>query len=269
MAGKFQWKSIMVVFMLCLLLSGCALSEPGEETQAGNMQESEESETVTETEKNAETEKDTASVELSDEDLVLITDYIPDIYIELAYATENNFVHEVLYNSNDAYLRYGTVKKLACVQQKLVAQGYSLKIWDAYRPYEVQCRLWEICPNPQYVSNPKTGKLGHCRGNTIDLTLVRLDGTEVEMPTGFDDFTKAADRDYSDVSKEAAENSQLLEDAMEEEGFKGYSGEWWHYSDSEEYPIINISRAVAERYVSAAVFFYASYVLYEKGYFWI
>lgn len=252
MVGKFRWKYIAVIFMLCIALSGCELSEPHGGTQAGSMQESEyltESEESEEIEKSEESEEametqnseaavTTEAVELCDEDLVLITDYIPDIYVELAYATEDNFVHEILYDSNDAYLRYGTVKKLMRVQEKLVSQGYSLKIWDAYRPYEVQCRLWEICPDPKYVSNPKTGKLGHSRGNTIDLTLVQLDGTEIEMPTGFDDFSEAADRDYSDVSKEAATNSQLLEDAMDSEGFKGYSGEWWHYSDSEDYPII-------------------------------
>lgn len=223
---KRVW-NIALVVMTGVFLSGCAQS-PGEESQV--------TETVVESENFIETEK--SEYVPSDEELVLVTDYIPDIYVELAYATENNFVHEVLYNNNDAYLRYGTVKKLARVQEKLVAQGYSLKIWDAYRPYEVQCRLWEICPNPTYVSNPKTGKLGHCRGNTIDVTLIRLDGTEVEMPTGFDDFTKVADRDYSDVSAQAAANSEFLEDAMEKEGFAGYSGEWWHYSDEQDYPIM-------------------------------
>lgn len=246
MIGKFQWKYRIVIIMMCLtlsgcVLSGCAISEPNDGTQTGSMQETEsftESQEAMSSEENETNTETIEPVEPNDEDLVLITDYIPGIYVELAYATEDNFVHEILYDTKDAYLRYGTVKKLMRVQEKLVAQGYSLKIWDAYRPYEVQCRLWEICPDPKYVSNPKTGRLGHSRGNTIDLTLVYLDGTEVEMPTGFDDFSEAADRDYSDVSKEAATNSQLLEDAMEGEGFKGYSGEWWHYSDSEDYPII-------------------------------
>lgn len=224
--------NIVSVLIICVLLSGCARMMPEEGVQVGGSMESEGNESLT------ETEMTTAIIEPGDEELVLITDYISDIYVELAYATEDNFMHEVLYESKDAYLRYGTVKKLMRVQQQLVEQGYSLKIWDAYRPYAVQCRLWEICPDPAYVSNPKIGKLGHSRGNTIDVTLVRLDGIEVEMPTGFDEFSKTADRDYSDVSAQAAANSRLLEDAMESEGFKGYSGEWWHYSDNEEYPII-------------------------------
>lgn len=237
MIGKFRGNYIVVIAVVSFLLSGCALG-PNVGVQVGDSMEPVSSMDLEETETITETETATEIIEPGDEELVLVTDYIPDIYVELAYATEDNFVHEVLYDSKDAYLRYGTVKKLMRVQEKLLAQGYSLKIWDAYRPYEVQCRLWEICPDPKYVSNPKTGKLGHSRGNTIDLTLVRPDGAEVEMPTGFDDFSKAADRDYSDVSKEAAANSQLLEEVMESEGFQGYSGEWWHYSDSEDYPII-------------------------------
>jgi uncharacterized protein YgiM (DUF1202 family) len=57
------------------------------------------------------------------------------------------------------------------------------------------------------------------------------------MPTGFDDFSKLADRDYSDCSKEAAANAILLEELMKKYGFKPYSGEWWHFSDTQSYPV--------------------------------
>ena len=57
------------------------------------------------------------------------------------------------------------------------------------------------------------------------------------MPTGFDDFTAMADRDYSDVSADAAENARLLEREMTAEGFEPYFAEWWHYTDSDEYDI--------------------------------
>ncbi len=103
---------------------------------------------------------------------------------------------------------------------------------------EAQFKLWEICPNPIYVANPNKGFSKHSRGNTVDITIVSLSGEKVEMPSGFDDFTKKADRDYSDVSKEAGENAKLLEKVMEEAGFEGYAGEWWHYSDEEEYPVV-------------------------------
>ena len=57
------------------------------------------------------------------------------------------------------------------------------------------------------------------------------------MPTGFDDFTVLADRDYSDCSEAAAENATLLQTVMEENGFEGYEAEWWHFSDTTEYPV--------------------------------
>ena len=175
--------------------------------------------------------------EPADEALVAVTDYIPSIFVELKYATEDNFTGQVIYDFTDARLRYGTVKKLARVQAALLEQGYSLKIWDACRPVSAQFALWEVCPDPVYVANPNKGCSSHSRGNTVDVTLVLSDGTEVEMPTGFDDFSTLADRDYSDVPEPARSNALLLEDAMSGQGFKCYSGEWWHFTDEDSYPV--------------------------------
>jgi len=173
-----------------------------------------------------------------DEDIVLIRNYAAGIIVDLKYASTDNFTGKTIYDFTEPSLRYGTVVKLARVQNELLSMGYSLKIWDAYRPFAAHQKLWEICPDPTYVSDPATGTLGHCRANAVDVTLVRADGSEVEMPTGFDDFTSLADRDYSDVSAQAAENALLLQRMMEKYGFKGYYGEWWHYSDTVNYPII-------------------------------
>ncbi len=175
--------------------------------------------------------------EPADTDMVRVLDYIPDIRIDLKYATKDNFTGKVIYDFADAYLRYGTVKKLARVQAALAAQGMGLKIWDAYRPTAAQFVLWEVCPDPTYVSNPITGFSSHSRGNTVDITLVYADGREVTMPTGFDNFTTLANRDYSDCPKEAADNALLLENLMKENGFTPYFGEWWHFSDSEKYDV--------------------------------
>ena len=167
---------------------------------------------------------------------VKVADYIPDILVELKYASSDNFVGEVIYGFTDAYLRYGTVKKLAAAQKELAEQGYGLKIWDAFRPASAQFTLWEKVPDPDYVADPNTGYSDHTRGNAVDVTLVTADGKEVEMPTGFDDFTGAADRDYSDVGEAAAANALLLEQVMEENGFEPLNEEWWHFSDSTSYP---------------------------------
>lgn len=175
--------------------------------------------------------------EPEDGEFVRVLDYIPDIFQELPYATEDNFTSQVIYDFPDAYLRYGTVKKLASVQKALAEKGYSLKIWDGFRPTSAQWRLWEICPDSTYVSDPTKGYSSHSRGNTVDITLVFADGTEVEMPTGFDDFTHYADRDYGDCTHEAAKNARLLESAMKEYGFSAYFGEWWHFSDTDSYEV--------------------------------
>ena len=174
----------------------------------------------------------------SDEELVLISDYIPNIALDIRYATENNFTKQVIYNSSNAFLRYGTLKKLIAVQEELNSLGYSLLVYDAYRPTYAQWRLWEICPDPNFVSDPNKGFSGHSRGNTVDITIITLDGEEVEMPSEFDEFGAAADRDYGDVSEKAAENARLLEGIMEKHGFNGYRKEWWHYSDKVEYEVI-------------------------------
>ncbi|MBQ8400190.1 MAG: SH3 domain-containing protein [Clostridia bacterium] len=175
--------------------------------------------------------------EPDDDDFVLVKTYIPDIFVDLRYSTEFNFTNEKIYDFTDVWLRYGTVKKLISVQADLKQSGLSLKIWDGFRPPSAQFKLWAICPDSTYVSNPYNGFSSHSRGNTVDVTLVHTDGTELVMPTGFDDFSKRADRDYSDCSDEAATNATLLETLMQKYGFKPYFGEWWHFSDMQSYPV--------------------------------
>lgn len=175
--------------------------------------------------------------EVADEEFVCVPDYIPSIYVELKYATQDNFTGSVIYDFAQAKLRYGTVKKLAAAQETLLEQGYSLLIWDAYRPRSAQFALWEVCPDPVYVANPVTGNSSHSRGNTVDVSLVTAQGGELELPTGFDDFSAMADRDYSDVPDAARDNALILESAMTAAGFEAYWGEWWHYSDSVKYDV--------------------------------
>ena len=162
------------------------------------------------------TQEITTEKEPEDDEYVLVNKYIPDIYVELMYATDNNFTGVRIYDFTDAYLRYGTVKKLANVQKELKEQGYSLKIWDAYRPFEAQQKLWEVYPDPNYVANPANGMKKHNIGGTVDITMVTADGSVISMPTEFDDFSLKADRDYSDIEdEEAVKNVMILQNAME------------------------------------------------------
>ncbi len=184
-----------------------------------------------------EPEIDWASLPQREEsDLVEVLDYIPDMVIDLQYATVNNFTGKVIYKSNKAFLRYGTVKKLMEVQKELRAMGYVLKLWDGCRTVDAQKALWYANPDANYVSDPNNGGSSHSKGNTVDITLVDAYGQELVMPTGFDDFTVLADRDYSDCAPAAAENATMLQELMEKHGFIGYQAEWWHYRDSDDYP---------------------------------
>lgn len=223
------------LLLAALLLSGCAAPPPSAPSPAPPPPEQTVlPEPVPEPEPEPEPEP---LPEPEDTDLVRVTDYLPQIQVDLRYAGEDNFTGQVIYAFSDAYLRYGTVKKLSAAQEALAEEGYSLLIWDAFRPVEAQFSLWEVCPDPAYVANPRRGFSSHSRGNTVDLTLVTSEGGAVEMPTGFDDFSPLADRDYSDVPETAAANARLLEDTMTAAGFRPYQGEWWHFTDTDDYPV--------------------------------
>lgn len=228
-----------MLFILACLMSGCGKQKVAETTFP---METEEVETVavTETEEAlpvAETAVPAIMAIPADKDFVKVADYIPGVYQELMYATQENFTGQVIYDFQDAYLRYGTVKKLAGVCRDLAEMGLYIKIWDGFRPVSAQFALWEVCPDPTYVADPNVGFSSHSRGNTLDVTLVDENGVELEMPTGFDDFSAKADRDYSDCTAAAANNADILEILMEKHGFTGYAGEWWHYSDTMSYPV--------------------------------
>ena len=172
-----------------------------------------------------------------DDALVHIRTWIPGIGQELRYAGENNFTGQRIYPFTEGYLRYGTVKKLADAQEQLAEQGLSLKIWDAYRPVSAQWALWQVCPDPRYVADPRQGYSNHSRGSAVDVTLVDSQGRELDMPTDFDDFSARADRDYADCTEVQAANARLLEQVMKDCGFQPYWQEWWHFSDTDGYPV--------------------------------
>lgn len=251
---KNLFKILIPIFSVMLLCCGCdkditnkkteitteEITEITTETKSENIIEkttNSSTETTTEDVTEFTTEATTELVIPDDTELVLVKDYIPDIYVELRYATTNNFTGQIIYDFTDARLRYGTIKKLAQVQEQVKKDGFCIKIWDAYRPTAAQFRLWEVCPNSTYVANPNTGYSSHSRGNTVDITLVRKDGSYVTMPTEFDDFSSKADRYYNDCSEEERQNALYLENIMKENGFEPYSGEWWHFSDTTSYNV--------------------------------
>lgn len=175
-------------------------------------------------------------------DLVDITTVNPHIRLDIRYATTNNFTHKKVYARAQCYVRKSVAEKLNKVQQELEALGYGLLIWDGYRPLSVQAIFWNLVPDEQYVMPPAKGSR-HNRGAAVDATLVKLDGTPVQMPTDFDDFSEKAHRNYMDLPQEVINNRQLLAQVMYRNGFTGVDCEWWHFDDADwrSYPIEDVN----------------------------
>ena len=178
----------------------------------------------------------------ADDDFVEIIQLDSTIIIDLKYATPNNFVGQVLYDSDRCFLRQVTAERLVRVQRALQKRGLGLKIWDGYRPHSVQFKMWELVPNPDFVGNPYKGSR-HNRGAAVDVTLVDSLGNELEMPTPFDDFTDKARRRYKKLPPHILKNRQILEDAMKAQGFIPLTSEWWHFDDPnwKKFKLENIS----------------------------
>ncbi len=163
-------------------------------------------------------------------DLFDIKEVNARIVVDMKYASEDNFTKKKLYDSNTCFLRKPTAVKLDAVQKELEKMNLGLKVWDCYRPLAVQRIFWAILPDERYVANPKTGSR-HNRASAVDVTLVDSQGRELQMPTGFDDFTPRADHHYQDLPDQVIRNRELLKGLMEKTGFISLSEEWWHYDD--------------------------------------
>ena len=136
---------------------------------------------------------------------------------------------EILLDCAECYLRKATAQALVAAQKDFVARGYSLKLFDCYRPLSVQKKMWKILPGTHYVANPAKGSK-HNRGAAVDLTLVEIaTGKEVDMGTPFDTFSPKAHHSYTDLPKEVLAHRQLLREVLGKHNFKPIFSEWWHY----------------------------------------
>ncbi|MBL9138570.1 MAG: M15 family metallopeptidase [Verrucomicrobiales bacterium] len=162
--------------------------------------------------------------------LVRIREVDPRIRVDLRYARPDNFTGAPLYPFTEGYLVRSTAMKLVGAQDRIERHGAGLLVWDAYRPPSAQAALWARCPDPQYVAPPARGSR-HTRGMAVDVTLVDVAGVELEMPSGFDEFTDRAHRGWLGASLAARRHSDWLTDAMVAAGFTPISDEWWHFDD--------------------------------------
>lgn len=177
-----------------------------------------------------------------------ISTVIDDAAYDIRYYSANNFTGNKIngYKAPRAYLTKEALTALAKAAEDLRKQGYRLLIWDAYRPQKAVDNFVAWIKNPNdpgdksffpeldksklISGNYISTKSGHTRGSTVDLTIIKKDGTYVDMGGTFDLFSEISHTKYDKLTKEQKENRQILRNAMLKAGFKGIYSEWWHYT---------------------------------------
>ena len=198
-------------------------------------------------------------VTLSDDSsgFVLLTDAVPDAILEIRYYSTYNFVGDRIdgYEEPLAFLTREAAEALRAVSDDVVAQGYRLKIYDAYRPQRAVTHFmnWALDPDdarmkPYFYPELEKDVLfpqgyiaehsGHSRGSTVDLTLFDMTTEkEVDMGGTFDYFGELSHPDYTGITQEQYDNRMILREAMLAHGFRPLAEEWWHFTlEDEPYP---------------------------------
>jgi D-alanyl-D-alanine dipeptidase len=162
-------------------------------------------------------------------ELVEIKKAVPDIKLDIRYATRNNFMKQVMYKQARAFARRPVVEQLKRIQAELKKKGYGLKIFDGYRPYTITEEFYKRASNKNFVANPAEGSK-HNRGCAVDLTLIDLKtGKDIPMPTPYDSFEAAAGPHYNKLPEQIIKNRDFLIQTMHAHGFKVIYNEWWHF----------------------------------------
>ncbi|MCF6279838.1 MAG: M15 family metallopeptidase [Flavobacteriaceae bacterium] len=189
---------------------------------------------------------------------VYVTDEIPSIKVELRYFSSDNFVGKPIdgYNDNVLILSSDATLALKKVQQELLKDSLSLKIFDAYRPQRAvnHFRKWAqnvtdtltkeyFYPKVKKKNLFKDGYISthsrHSSGSTLDITIVDLRTCkELDMGTAYDYFGKESWTHYQRITKKQQANRMLLKSVMNKYGFRNYPKEWWHFTLRKE-PFLN------------------------------
>lgn len=173
--------------------------------------------------------------------LINISEIPSDFSFEIRYATPNNFIGEVLYDCAECLLQQDVAEALAKANQYFCEKGYRIKLYDCYRPLDVQKKMWAKVPRPTYVANPYGKGSIHNKGAAVDMTLETLDGCFVDMGSDYDYFGREAHIDNYNFSEEILANRKILFEGMRTFGFNTIRTEWWHFSYKRNwsYPTLN------------------------------
>lgn len=149
---------------------------------------------------------------------------------DLLFASSNNITGKAMYPAIPL-LEEKTAFMLLEAYQKFQEDGYTIKIYDAYRPRSAQIKLYDIVQDSRFIADPNYGGSWHQRGRAVDMSLIDLStGKELEMPTPMHTFTMDAARiSSSQWTEEARKNVDYMTQVMTEAGFGTIDTEWWHF----------------------------------------
>ena len=181
---------------------------------------------------------------------VYLNDTDDSIIVDLKYYSTENFTGQFVegYLSNNAILTKESALALSNAQDDFNKLGYSLILYDAYRPQRSVDFFVQWSKNPYDTINKRiyypdikkselfelgyiASKSGHSRGSTVDVSLIEISTNKVlDMGTIFDYFGIESHTFFNDISEKQKSNRLILYEIMSNNGFKNYSKEWWHFT---------------------------------------
>ena len=184
------------------------------------------------------------------EGFIKLNDIDSTIIVDLKYNTKSNFTGKIVrgYKSNTAILSNEASNALINAQNDFKKLGYSLILFDAYRPQSAVDFFFEwskdlndtINKNSYYPNINKSQlfaqgyiakKSGHSRGSTVDVSLLDLSTMkQIDMGSIYDYFGIRSSTFYPNISDSQKNNRMILYNVMINNGFKNYSKEWWHFT---------------------------------------
>ncbi|MGK0329225.1 MAG: D-alanyl-D-alanine dipeptidase [Paraglaciecola sp.] len=185
---------------------------------------------------------------------VYLSDVDKTIKSELRYLSSNNFIGKPIdgYSNNRVIITKPAAINLKKIQTELLKKGFSLKIFDAYRPQQAVNHFvkWakvlndtlmkkeyypEVHKSELFNLGYIASKSGHTRGSTLDVTIINIKtAKELDMGSPYDFFGVQSHPFYPKISKEQKENRVFLRAIMLQNNFKPYENEWWHFTLIEE-----------------------------------
>ena len=151
-----------------------------------------------------------------------------DMVNKMAYADTANFMKQKIYPCARCFLRPEVAAALEKANALAKSKKLKLVVFDCYRPYGFQQKMYEIVNDPKYVETPGKGSK-HNRGTAVDISLADADGNMLDMGGEFDDFSTLSHFISDKITEKAQVNRGLLREIMQKAGFSPYDNEWWRF----------------------------------------